>query len=94
MTAREGSLFRFSHTHAYPGCRVAVHGIGRKGHGSAQAEFRDGVVVAVRFARAGPAEIRLTVAAHVTRAGTAIVEKTWLLARGAGGRDWKVARRA
>ena len=93
MAAREGPLFRFSHTHAYPGCRVAVHGIGRKAHGAAQAEFSDGVVAPARFARTGAAEIRLTVATYRTRAGTAIAEKTWLLARVAGSREWKVARR-
>ena len=88
-------MFRFANSHAYPGCRVMIDGLGdgagERGH--AAAEFSDGSTASCTYARTADGGIRVTVGAYTTKRRTAIAEKTWLLAEGANG-TWKVARRA
>ncbi len=84
-------MFRFTHSHAYPGCRVTVGGAAARGRGTA--EFSDGSVVPCTYARTADGRIRVTVGAYTTQRRTAIARKTWLLAEEADG-TWRVARRA
>ena len=86
-------MFRFAHSHAYPGCRITLDRVGMRGN--AAAEFSDGSVVPCVYARMADGQIRLTVSAYVTRRKTAIAEKTWILARVPGAEEgWRIARRA
>lgn len=84
-------LFRFAHSHGFPGCRVALTAK-PAARGAAMAEFSDGSAARCRYARE-TGGIRMTVAAYVTQRGTAIGEKSWFLAEGEDG-IWTVARRA
>ena len=82
--------FQFSHTHAYPGCRVKI---AEEDVGDEElVEFSDGVIVACRHRREGDA-IVLAIPAHRTARGTDIGDKTWKLLPEAKTGGWKVAAR-
>lgn len=66
----------FANTHAYPGCRAVVRDGGNEGE--CLAEFSDGAVAQASSRREGEG-LALTVASYVTRRGTRIQGKTWLL---------------
>lgn len=87
-------MFHLAHSHAYPGCRVVLDVDDQGSNGSSTAEFSDGSVAPCVYERMGDGQIRLTVSAYVTQRKAAIAEKTWILARVAGAKDWKIARRA
>lgn len=85
--------FEFSHTHAYPGCKVRVPDASQGADTSTcVVEFSDGVGVPGRYAFQGDA-IVLHIAPYETAKGTRIVAKAWLLQPdGAEGR-WRVQKR-
>lgn len=88
------AMFRLAHSHAYPGCRVALDDGDQGTQGNSTAEFSDGSVVPCVYERTADGQIRLTVSAYVTQRKAAIAEKSWILARVAGAEDWKITRRA
>lgn len=94
LAESDSAMFRLAHSHAYPGCRVALDDDDQGAQGRSTAEFSDGSVAPCVYARTSEGQIRLTVSAYVTQRKAAIAEKTWILARVAGADDWKITRRA
>lgn len=75
--------FTFSHSHAFPGCRVAIEEAG-VAEGTGVIEFGDGVVLIGEWHPDGDA-IRLSIPAHRTAKGTDIAAQDWRLTRGGDG---------
>ncbi len=64
-----------AHTHLHPGARGTLEG---EAAGACRVEFADGVETSGELT-AGSQGLELSVAAHVTAAGTRIAAKRWLL---------------
>jgi len=85
--------FEFSHTHAYPGCKVVVSEASQDANADACiVEFSDGVVVP----NASPPDgetIVLHILPYRTARGTRINTKSWLLQPDGPDGRWRVQRR-
>ena len=81
--------FRFPHSHAFPGGRVAVEDDARPGP-DGLVEFGDGITVIARCRRTRDA-IDLSVPAYRTAKGTQIAARHWRLVRRKDG-AWRSER--
>ena len=88
------TVFRFHHTHIFPGCRCTTDGlVGElQGEHQATAEFSDGSIVGADFHwRDG--RIAITVESYMTARGTRIGRKSWALTDTGEKGVWKASGR-
>ncbi len=78
--------FVFTHSHAFPGARVALHEDGTEGPGCL-VEFGDGTAVIGQWAREDEA-IGLDIPGYRTAKGNPVAARRWRLTRSAGG-EWR-----
>lgn len=81
--------FTFTHSHAFPGGRVAVQDAGDAAPAGI-VEFGDGVTILADWRREG-ADVLLDIPAYKTAKGTEIGPKRWRLAQGED-RIWRTSQ--
>ena len=81
--------FSFSHSHAFPGCRVTAEDDGAAEE-AGMIEFGDGVTVIGAWRRDGDG-VLLDIPSYRTARGTDVAAHGWRLTRGEDG-DWRARR--